>query len=400
MTDFVCLYNYEFWLSLCKIVRSSVILLLPLSFWKTTKKVPFLPLTTFRSLTNSLTVPQLIDHAERIYNRQRHAFRLNLEIGLILRHTETGEYHILALSTTNLSSSDPSTYPGAKIWTDCVSVFNGLTSPTTSWDRDPTPKGSRISWLTSSSSCITWTIPWGTPVSNCQTTSRRPNRLSLWIKVWIKVWHTETISAPSVVSPCTMVIWETDWKRTPKPCSIDECTSPPISTSMLLSTHRNTKVYHSMRWPTLRNVLRSTSMCFTYVTTTSHWRCTNLDAVTTTPCTSTSSETICRISLIYRCSPRNTSAVPATDTSSTWITWKDIKGDSTAIPRPFSINWKNKASTCKTDYTRGSSSTISRTCSFPSKSRIPRSWRGLNDTIPYPSLFTATFQTSPPIHTV
>jgi hypothetical protein len=29
-TDFVCLYNYEFSLSLCKIVRSSVILLLPL----------------------------------------------------------------------------------------------------------------------------------------------------------------------------------------------------------------------------------------------------------------------------------------------------------------------------------------------------------------------------------
>jgi hypothetical protein len=29
-TDFVCLYNYEFWLSLCKIVRSSVILLLTL----------------------------------------------------------------------------------------------------------------------------------------------------------------------------------------------------------------------------------------------------------------------------------------------------------------------------------------------------------------------------------
>ena len=27
---FVCLYTYEFWLSLCKIVRSSVILLLPL----------------------------------------------------------------------------------------------------------------------------------------------------------------------------------------------------------------------------------------------------------------------------------------------------------------------------------------------------------------------------------
>ena len=30
LTDFVCLYSYEFGLSLCKIVRSSVILLLPL----------------------------------------------------------------------------------------------------------------------------------------------------------------------------------------------------------------------------------------------------------------------------------------------------------------------------------------------------------------------------------
>ena len=30
LTDFVCLYNYEFLLSLCKIVRSSEILLLPL----------------------------------------------------------------------------------------------------------------------------------------------------------------------------------------------------------------------------------------------------------------------------------------------------------------------------------------------------------------------------------
>ena len=32
LTDYVCLYTYEFWLSLCKIIRSSVILLLPLSF--------------------------------------------------------------------------------------------------------------------------------------------------------------------------------------------------------------------------------------------------------------------------------------------------------------------------------------------------------------------------------
>jgi hypothetical protein len=30
LTDFVCLYDYEFWLSLCNIVRSSVILCLPL----------------------------------------------------------------------------------------------------------------------------------------------------------------------------------------------------------------------------------------------------------------------------------------------------------------------------------------------------------------------------------
>ena len=30
LTDFVCLYTYEFWLSLCKMDRSSVILLLPL----------------------------------------------------------------------------------------------------------------------------------------------------------------------------------------------------------------------------------------------------------------------------------------------------------------------------------------------------------------------------------
>ena len=32
-TDFVCLYTYEFWLSLWKIVRSSAILLLPIFIW-------------------------------------------------------------------------------------------------------------------------------------------------------------------------------------------------------------------------------------------------------------------------------------------------------------------------------------------------------------------------------
>jgi hypothetical protein len=39
LTDFVCLYTYEFWLSLCKIVRNSVILLLLLlSSFSWTKK--------------------------------------------------------------------------------------------------------------------------------------------------------------------------------------------------------------------------------------------------------------------------------------------------------------------------------------------------------------------------
>ena len=36
LADFVCLYTYEFWLSHCKIVRSSVILLLPLFIDKVT----------------------------------------------------------------------------------------------------------------------------------------------------------------------------------------------------------------------------------------------------------------------------------------------------------------------------------------------------------------------------
>ena len=33
-----------------------------------------------------------MENAQRIYDRQGNAFRLNLEFGLILRHTETGEY--------------------------------------------------------------------------------------------------------------------------------------------------------------------------------------------------------------------------------------------------------------------------------------------------------------------
>jgi hypothetical protein len=46
LTDFVCLYNYEFGLSLCKIVRSSVILLLPLFI--DGSKVPTVTVTVFK----------------------------------------------------------------------------------------------------------------------------------------------------------------------------------------------------------------------------------------------------------------------------------------------------------------------------------------------------------------
>ena len=43
-------------------------------------------------LTNDFTVPEMMEHAERIYDHQGHTFRLNLEFGLTLRHTETGAY--------------------------------------------------------------------------------------------------------------------------------------------------------------------------------------------------------------------------------------------------------------------------------------------------------------------
>ena len=43
-------------------------------------------------LTNDFSIDQLMEQSERIYDRQGHAFRLNLQFGLILRHTETGEY--------------------------------------------------------------------------------------------------------------------------------------------------------------------------------------------------------------------------------------------------------------------------------------------------------------------
>jgi hypothetical protein len=40
LTDFVCLYNYELLLSLCKIARSSVILFLPLFIMQIHTKRP------------------------------------------------------------------------------------------------------------------------------------------------------------------------------------------------------------------------------------------------------------------------------------------------------------------------------------------------------------------------
>jgi hypothetical protein len=43
-------------------------------------------------LTNAFTIPQLMTRVQDIYERQQYSFRLNLEFGLILRHTETGEY--------------------------------------------------------------------------------------------------------------------------------------------------------------------------------------------------------------------------------------------------------------------------------------------------------------------
>ena len=43
-------------------------------------------------LINAFTIPQLMTRAQDIYERQQDAFRLNLEFGLILKHTETGEY--------------------------------------------------------------------------------------------------------------------------------------------------------------------------------------------------------------------------------------------------------------------------------------------------------------------
>jgi hypothetical protein len=66
------------------------------------------------SHTNDFTVPEMMEHAERLYDRQGHAFRLNLEFGLILRHTETASTDISVHLPTNLYLSAPSTFPDVK----------------------------------------------------------------------------------------------------------------------------------------------------------------------------------------------------------------------------------------------------------------------------------------------
>ena len=63
LTDFVCLYTYEFWLSLCKIARSSVILLLPL-FWEMMRSGKWFP-CVFKNVKTHIRYLKLL---KQIYN--------------------------------------------------------------------------------------------------------------------------------------------------------------------------------------------------------------------------------------------------------------------------------------------------------------------------------------------
>jgi hypothetical protein len=67
LTDFVCLYNYEFGLSLCKIVRSSVILLLPL-FTETR----FIKVTQIYDLAEKQQIPILWSERTIYHTRGKH----------------------------------------------------------------------------------------------------------------------------------------------------------------------------------------------------------------------------------------------------------------------------------------------------------------------------------------
>ena len=52
-------------------------------------------------LTNQVSINQLMDFAENIFQQQHHAFRLNLVFGVILRNRETGQYRYFVPYTNN-----------------------------------------------------------------------------------------------------------------------------------------------------------------------------------------------------------------------------------------------------------------------------------------------------------
>ena len=93
------------------------------------------------SLTNAFTIPQLMTRAQDIYKRQQYAFRLNIEFGLILRHTETGEYRSFKPFSNETLFQRPIYCLEDGISTDLNSDNNASTSPISFLDRDPTHNG-------------------------------------------------------------------------------------------------------------------------------------------------------------------------------------------------------------------------------------------------------------------
>ena len=100
-------------------------------------------------LTNAFTIPQLMTRVQDIYERQQYAFRLNLEFGLILRHTETVSTAISNLFPTIPYFNVPFTCLDDGISTDWNSDYNDSTSPISFLDRDPTHNGN-----------LTWSPTW------------------------------------------------------------------------------------------------------------------------------------------------------------------------------------------------------------------------------------------------
>jgi hypothetical protein len=93
LTDFVCLYNYEFWLSLCKIVRSSVILLLPLFV-----DYELLEIELHGSWSSSYTQLRLVIIAYNIYwsrTINTHPFRIkHIDKSIpLINNTHWGGFH-------------------------------------------------------------------------------------------------------------------------------------------------------------------------------------------------------------------------------------------------------------------------------------------------------------------